>query len=87
MPPATTMNIDRRPTLMRHKHPDETRRRLMGGAAAAGLLAGVDALLPAWARSPVMQIAGVGRSVAGPVEFDLNVARQRIDIAGKSAWA
>ncbi len=61
-----------------------TRRRLLGGLAAGGLLAGFDALLPGWAGP----LAGVVRSRApGPVEFDLTVARQRIDIAGRSAFA
>jgi CopA family copper-resistance protein len=61
-----------------------TRRRLLGGLAAGGLLAGFDALLPAWAGP----LAGVVRSRApGPVSFDLTVARQRIDIAGAGAVA
>ncbi|GAB4359522.1 MAG: hypothetical protein Kow0073_18480 [Immundisolibacter sp.] len=61
-----------------------TRRRLLGGLAAGGLLAGFDALLPGWAGP----LAGVVRSRAPePVEFDLTVARQRIDIAGRSAFA
>ena len=61
-----------------------TRRRLLGGLAAGGLLAGFDALLPGWAGP----LAGVVRSrTPGPVEFDLTVARQRIDIAGGSAFA
>ena len=72
---------------MRHKHPDETRRRLMGGAAAAGLLAGMDALLPVWARSPTGAAGAVRPPAAGAVQFDLTVARQRIDIAGATAWA
>ncbi len=72
---------------MRYKHPDETRRRLMGGAAAAGLLAGVDALLPAWARSPTDPAGAIRPPAAGAVQFDLTVARQRIDIAGATAWA
>ncbi|WP_323760347.1 copper resistance system multicopper oxidase, partial [Immundisolibacter sp.] len=72
---------------MRYKHPDETRRRLMGGAAAAGLLAGLDALLPAWARSPTGVAGAVRPPAAGAVQFDLTVARQRIDIAGATAWA
>ena len=72
---------------MRYKHPDETRRRLMGGAAAAGLLAGMDALLPVWARSPTSAAGAVRPPAAGAVQFDLTVARQRIDIAGATAWA
>ncbi len=72
---------------MRYKYPDETRRRLMGGAAAAGLLAGLDALLPVWARSPTGAAGAIRPPAAGAVQFDLTVARQRIDIAGKSAWA
>jgi FtsP/CotA-like multicopper oxidase with cupredoxin domain len=72
---------------MRYKHPDETRRRLMGGATAAGLLAGVDALLPVWARSPTSAAGAVRPPAAEAVQFDLTVARQRIDIAGATAWA
>ena len=73
---------------MRHKHPDETRRRLMGGAAAAGLLAGMDALLPAWARSPT----GAGRRRpsasrgAGAVRSDRGPPAHRHRRC-KSAWA
>ena len=72
---------------MRHKHTDQTRRRLMGGAAAAGLLAGMDALLPAWARPAGGAAAAIRPPGVGPVRFDLSVARQRIDIAGAGAWA
>ncbi len=61
-----------------------TRRHLLGGMAAGSLLAGLDALLPAWAGP----LAGAPRPrPPGPVEFDLTVARQRLDIAGKAAFA
>ena len=46
---------------MRSKHPDETRRRLMAGAGAAGVLAGMNGLLPAWAR-PLAQTAAASRA-------------------------
>ncbi|MDD3650303.1 copper resistance system multicopper oxidase [Immundisolibacter sp.] len=61
-----------------------TRRRLLGGLAAGGLLAGVDALLPGWARPLSGAVAAVP---PGPVSVDLTVARERIDIAGKRAFA
>jgi len=49
-----------------------TRRRLLGGMAAGGLLAALDALLPAWA-APWM--AAPRARQPGPVTFDLTVAR------------
>lgn len=52
--------------------------------AAGGLLAGFDALLPAWA-GPL--VSAPRPRQPGPVGFDLTVARQRIDIAGKHAYA
>ena len=61
-----------------------TRRRLLGGLAAGGLLAALDGLLPAWA-APWM--AAPRARQPGPVTFDLTVARQRLDIAGKRAFA
>lgn len=61
-----------------------TRRRLLGGMAAGGLLAGLDALLPAWA-APWM--AAPRARQPGPVDFDLTVARERIPIAGANAFA
>ncbi|MGE0810423.1 MAG: copper resistance system multicopper oxidase [Immundisolibacter sp.] len=72
------MNTSVRPPDLR------TRRRLLGGMAAGGLLAGLEALLPAWA-APGM--AAPHARQPGPVSVDLTVARQRIDIAGKSAFA
>ena len=61
-----------------------TRRRVLAGMAAGGLLAGFDALLPAWA-GPL--VSSPRARQPGPVDFDLTVARQRIDIAGKKAYA
>ncbi len=63
---------------------DPKRRRVLGGIAAAGTLAGLDALLPAWAGSP--RAAGT-RPLPGPVNFDLTVARERLPIAGANAFA
>jgi CopA family copper-resistance protein len=61
-----------------------TRRQLLQGVAAGGLLAGLDALLPAWARP---RAGAAARARPGPVNFDLAVGRERIDIAGATAWA
>ena len=69
---------------MRSKHPDETRRRLMAGAGATGLLAGMNGLLPAWAR-PIGGAVGARRP--GPSEYDIRIARTRIPIAGREAYA
>ena len=63
---------------------DPKRRRVLGGIAAAGMLAGLNALLPAWAGPP--RTAGT-RPLPGPVNFDLTVARERIPIAGANAFA
>ncbi len=60
------------------KEPDThfTRRRFLGTAAAAGLLAGIESVVPAYARS------GRKGSLSGN-EIDLAIGEQEIDIGGK----
>ena len=77
---------------MTHRHHDKHRRRLLQALGGTGLLAGLEALLPAYAR------AGDGRHLTetaarvpgGPprdVTMDIHIRRETIDIAGGRASA
>ncbi|WP_353980192.1 copper resistance system multicopper oxidase [Salinicola endophyticus] len=66
---------------------DESRRRLLLALAGTGALAGLEALLPGYARgAPLTPRAGnaaqVNGGVPGPVLLDFDVRRERVAIAG-----
>ena len=62
------------------------RRRFLQASAAAGLLAGLESLLPAWA-APAAGLRRSGAMAGGPVELDLEVRRTRLSIGGRAASA
>lgn len=72
---------------------DPGRRRLLHALAAAGLLSGGNALLPAYARSPARRagLSATAARVAGgmprDVALDIHVRREFLDIAGRRASA
>ena len=68
------------------------RRRLLQALGGAGMLAGLEALLPAYARTrdsahPADAAAQVPGGTPGDVTMDIHVRRQTIDIAGGRASA
>lgn len=68
---------------------DPQRRRLLQALAATGLVAGMDHLLPSYARAGE-QVPGRGSVPGGAprdVEMDIAIRREHIDIAGSHASA
>ena len=63
-----------------------TRRRFLQNAAALGLLAGVEHLLPAYAWPNRMNSSSVSDQTAPPV-IDLSIQKQTLDIGGRAAAA
>lgn len=77
---------------MPHQRFDNERRRLLQALVSAGLIAGLDALLPGYARagntSAGAPLAGqLGGGDARDVVMDLHIRHQTIDIAGGHASA
>ena len=81
---------------MAQRTTDSDRRRLLRAMGASGLLAGFNALLPAYARDsrgtdarqqPSAPAARVAGGAPRDVVMDLHVRRERIDIAGGRASA
>jgi len=58
-----------------------SRRRLLGTLAAGGVLAGLQSLLPVWAR-PLADAAVTRKGNAEAASMDLAIRRESIDIAG-----
>ena len=72
---------------MKHRSIDNDRRRLLIALAGTGALAGLESLLPSYARGEALSSqSGVAALVAGgsprPVSLDLDVRRERVAIAG-----
>jgi CopA family copper-resistance protein len=72
---------------MKHRSIDGDRRRLLIALAGTGALAGLESLLPSYARGDALSPrSGIAAQVAGgpprPVSLDFDVRRERIAIAG-----
>jgi CopA family copper-resistance protein len=76
---------------MKHFDHNQQRRRVLKAMASAGLLAGIDALLPAYAQTSSGHLATPASDVpggrAGPVTMDIAIRREGIKIAGGEASA
>ena len=68
------------------EHGALSRRRFLQYAAAAGLLAGMESLLPVWARQPTGLAVGPGARAPGE-PIDLVLRRQDLDIGGRTGLA
>ncbi|MGM8849535.1 copper resistance system multicopper oxidase [Salinicola halophyticus] len=72
---------------MKHRSIDSDRRRLLIALAGTGALAGLESLLPSYARGETLSPrSGIAAQVAGgpprPVSLDFDVRRERVAIAG-----
>ena len=72
---------------MKHRSIDSDRRRLLIALAGTGALAGLESLLPSYARGEALSLrSGIAAQVAGgpprPVSLDFDVRRERVAIAG-----
>ncbi|MES1944501.1 CopA family copper-resistance protein [Salinisphaera sp. PC39] len=77
---------------MTHRHHDTHRRRLLQALGGTGVLAGLEALLPAYARArDGRHLTGTAARVPGgaarDVAMDIHIRRETIDIAGGQASA
>ncbi|MES1945351.1 copper-resistance protein, CopA family [Salinisphaera sp. PC39] len=77
---------------MTHRHHDKHRRRLLQALGGTGVLAGLEALLPAYARARnghhlTETAARVPGGAARDVTMDIHIRRETIDIAGGQASA